>query len=127
MMSRRRPVVTGLGVIAAAGCGVAAVWDALRSGRSGLGPLTLFSSSRYGRHPVGQVRADVDRLAGRTRGSRSDKLAWIAAGLWMPKTGDNLLDLFEQGKAVTLPDGSVSICMKRPAPIPCNNDLKLVP
>lgn len=55
------------------------MWDALRSGRSGLGPLTLFSSSRYGRHPVGQVRAEVGRLAGEARGSRSDQLAWIAA------------------------------------------------
>jgi len=78
-MSSRRPVVTGLGIITAAGCGVSAVWDALRTGRSGLGPLTLFASPRYGSHQVGQVRAEVDQLAGDARGSRSDKLAWIAA------------------------------------------------
>ena len=78
-MSSRRPVVTGLGIITAAGCGVSAVWDALRTGRSGLGPLTLFALPRYGSHQVGQVRADVDQLAGDARGSRSDKLAWIAA------------------------------------------------
>jgi len=78
-MSSRRPVVTGLGIITAAGCGVSAMWDALRTGRSGLGPLTLFSSPRYGRHQVGQVRENVDQLAGDVRGSRSDKLAWIAA------------------------------------------------
>lgn len=77
-MLHRHPVVTGLGVITAAGCGVPAVWDALRSGRSGLGPLTLFASPRHGRHLVGQVREDVDALAGKVRGSRSDKLAWIA-------------------------------------------------
>ena len=41
-----------------------AVWDALRAGRSGLGPLTLFASPRHGRHRVGQVCADVDALAG---------------------------------------------------------------
>lgn len=79
-MSSRHPVViTGLGVITAAGCGVPAVWEALRAGRSGLGPLTLFASPRHGRHQVGQVNADVDALAGNARGSRSDKLAWIAA------------------------------------------------
>jgi 3-oxoacyl-(acyl-carrier-protein) synthase len=77
---RSRPVVvTGLGVINAAGCGVREVWDSLRSGRSGLGPLTLFESPRHGHHLVGQVRADLDLLAGHVRGSRSDKLAWIAA------------------------------------------------
>ncbi len=78
-MQHRHPVViTGLGVITAAGCGVPAVWDALRAGRSGLGPLTLFASPRHDRHQVGQVGADVDALAGNVRGSRSDKLAWIA-------------------------------------------------
>ena len=78
MSSRHPVVVTGLGVITAAGCAAPAVWDALRSGRSGLGPLTLFASPRHHRHLVGQVRADVDALAGNVRGSRSDKLAWIA-------------------------------------------------
>ena len=77
-MPYRHPVVTGLGGITAAGGSVPAVWDALRSGRGGLGPLTLFASPRHNRHLVGQVRANVDSLAGKVRGSRSDKLAWIA-------------------------------------------------
>ena len=78
-MSRRTPVITGSGIICAAGCGVAAVWESVRANRSGLGPLTLFSSPRYANHLVGQVRENVDELAGNVRGSRSDKLAWIAA------------------------------------------------
>jgi 3-oxoacyl-(acyl-carrier-protein) synthase len=78
-MSRSPPVITGLGIICAAGCGVAAVWESVRANRSGLGPLTLFSSPRYANHLVGQVRDNVDELAGHVRGSRSDKLSWIAA------------------------------------------------
>ena len=78
-MLRRNPVITGTGLICAAGGGVARVWEAVRAGQSGLGPLTLFSSPRYANHLVGQVRDDVDALAGAVRGSRSDKLAWIAA------------------------------------------------
>ena len=78
-MSRRAPVITGSGIICAAGCGVAAVWESVRANRSGLGPLTLFSSPRFANHLVGQVREDVDELAGNIRGSRPDKLAWIAA------------------------------------------------
>ena len=78
-MSRRAPVITGTGIICAAGCGVAAVWESVRANRSGLGPLTLFSSPRYASHLVGQVRENVDELAGNVRGSRSDKLSWIAA------------------------------------------------
>jgi 3-oxoacyl-(acyl-carrier-protein) synthase len=78
-MSWRSPVITGIGIICAAGCGVAAVWESVRTNRSGLGPLTLFSSQRYANHLVGQVRENVDELAGNVRGSRSDKLSWIAA------------------------------------------------
>jgi 3-oxoacyl-(acyl-carrier-protein) synthase len=78
-MSRRAPVITGTGIICAAGCGVTAVWESVRANRSGLGPITLFSSPRYANHLVGQVRENVDELAGNVRGSRSDKLSWIAA------------------------------------------------
>ncbi len=78
-MSRRTPVITGTGIICAAGCGVASVWESIRANRSGLGPLTLFPSPRFGHHLVGQVCEDVELLAGNVRGSRSDKLAWIAA------------------------------------------------
>ena len=78
-MPLRSPVITGTGVISAAGSNRREVWEALRTGRSGLGPLTLFVSARYGSHLVGQVREDVDRLAQGVRGSRSDKLGWLAA------------------------------------------------
>ena len=78
-MSPRNPVITGAGIVCAAGRGVAPVWESIRSNRSGLGPLTLFSSPRYANHLVGQVRDNVDALAGNVRGSRSDKLSWIAA------------------------------------------------
>ena len=78
-MSSRNPVITGTGVISAAGSNRREVWEALRKGKSGLGPLTLFASARYGSHLVGQVREDVDRLAQGVRGSRSDKLGWLAA------------------------------------------------
>ena len=46
-MSPRNPVITGAGIVCAAGRGVAPVWESIRSNRSGLGPLTLFSSPRY--------------------------------------------------------------------------------
>jgi len=77
-MTRRCPVITGIGIICAAGCGVDAVWKSVRENRSGLRPLTRFASPRFGNHLVGQVNGDVDALAG-VRGSRTDKLAWIAA------------------------------------------------
>jgi 3-oxoacyl-(acyl-carrier-protein) synthase len=78
-MPGRNPVITGRGIISAAGCGVARVWRAMVEQQTGLGRLDLFQSPRYAAHPVGQVRDNVDVLAAGVRGSRSDKLGWIAA------------------------------------------------
>ncbi|TKT82516.1 beta-ketoacyl-[acyl-carrier-protein] synthase family protein [Aquamicrobium sp. LC103] len=39
-MSRTRIVITGLGGICALGTDVPAIWDAMRNGRSGIGPIT---------------------------------------------------------------------------------------
>ena len=44
-MSRRRVVVTGLGVVAPNGNTVDAFWEALTEGRSGIGPITRFDTS----------------------------------------------------------------------------------
>jgi 3-oxoacyl-[acyl-carrier-protein] synthase II len=46
-MSRRRVVVTGLGVITSLGESVDGVWDALCAGRSGIGPITRWDCSTY--------------------------------------------------------------------------------
>lgn len=78
----RRIAITGYGIITASGCGAEAVWDSIREGRSGLGPLTLFESLRWRDQRVGQVREDLaafSREAGAPPGgSRSDRMAWLA-------------------------------------------------
>jgi 3-oxoacyl-(acyl-carrier-protein) synthase len=86
-MLRRNPVVTGSGIICAAGRGTAAVWEPIQANRPGLGPLTLFSSPRYGAHSLGQVREYLDELTGNIRGSRSSKLIWIAAQEALTRAG----------------------------------------
>ncbi len=83
----RTPVITGTGIICAAGLGREHVWARLQAGESALGPLTLFKSPRFESHAVGQVREDVDALCGNARGSRTDKLAWIAARQAMREAG----------------------------------------
>ena len=77
--SQRTPVITGLGIIAANGCGVDEVWHSIRAGKSGLKPLTLFQSPRYGQIPTGEIQRDLIALGAPTRSSRSDKLGWLAA------------------------------------------------
>ena len=53
---RPRVVVTGLGMVSAAGNGVDAAWDVLRSGKSALAPIESFDASAYGQPLGGEAR-----------------------------------------------------------------------
>jgi 3-oxoacyl-[acyl-carrier-protein] synthase II len=44
-MSKRRVVVTGLGIVSPVGNGIKDAWDNLLAGRSGVGPITRFDAS----------------------------------------------------------------------------------
>ena len=65
-MSRRRVVVTGLGVISPVGNTVSEAWENLVAGKSGIGPITRFDASTFASRVAGEVR-DFDAAA------------WIAA------------------------------------------------
>ncbi|MGH7977535.1 MAG: beta-ketoacyl synthase N-terminal-like domain-containing protein, partial [Limisphaerales bacterium] len=78
-MAAHFPVITGLGIMAATGCGVDEVWNSIRAGKSGLKPLTLFQSPRYGQIPAGEIQQDLIALGAPSHGSRSDQLGWLAA------------------------------------------------
>ncbi len=60
-MSRRRVVVTGVGLVSPLGVGTQATWDGLREGRSGIGAITRFDSSDFAARIAGEVR-DFDPL-----------------------------------------------------------------
>ena len=55
-MSSRRIVVTGLGLISPVGNSVAAGWEAIRNGRSGIGPITAFDVSELSTRIAGEIR-----------------------------------------------------------------------
>ena len=55
-MSRRRVVVTGLGIISPIGNDIATAWDHVLKGVSGIGPVTHFDASGYATRIAGQVR-----------------------------------------------------------------------
>ena len=53
----RRVVVTGVGLVSPLGIGTQANWEALRAGRSGIGPITRFDASQYSARIAGEVKA----------------------------------------------------------------------
>ncbi len=46
-MSKRRVVVTGLGIVSPVGNTIAGAWDNILAGRSGIGPITRFDCSQF--------------------------------------------------------------------------------
>ena len=58
----RRVVVTGMGAVTPVGLDVAATWDALINGRSGLARITRFDPSPYETQIAGEVK-DFDAHA----------------------------------------------------------------
>ena len=55
-MSKRRVVVTGLGILSPIGNTIDTAWKALTEGRSGIGPITHFDASAFGTRIAGEVR-----------------------------------------------------------------------
>lgn len=83
-MSKRRVVVTGLGIVSPLGSTVAGVWDAILNGRSGIGPVTRFDVSKFPVRIGGQVRGfEVDRYLTPKEAKRMDEFMHygVAAGM----------------------------------------------
>jgi 3-oxoacyl-[acyl-carrier-protein] synthase II len=55
-VSKRRVVVTGLGIVSPVGSTIASAWDAVLRGESGIGPITRFDVSAFPARFGGQVR-----------------------------------------------------------------------
>ena len=55
-MSRRRVVVTGMGMVSPLGNDLVTSWDGIKNGRSGIGPLTSFDASTFATRICGEVR-----------------------------------------------------------------------
>ncbi|OPZ31041.1 MAG: 3-oxoacyl-(acyl-carrier-protein) synthase 2 [Lentisphaerae bacterium ADurb.BinA184] len=56
MSAERRVVVSGIGVVSSVGVGVTEFWDGLTSGRSGVGPITVFDAAGMRCRIAGEVK-----------------------------------------------------------------------
>ena len=83
-MSRRRVVVTGLGIVSPVGNTVPEAWSNILAGTSGIGRITHFDPSRLSSQIAGEVKAfDVSQYLSPKDARRMDKFIHfgIAAGM----------------------------------------------
>ena len=72
-MSRRRVVVTGLGIVCPVGNTVDEAWSSVLAGKSGIGPITRFDASAFTSQIAGEVKAfDVSAYLGVKEARRYD-------------------------------------------------------
>ena len=73
-MSRRRVVVTGLGIVSPVGIGVEPAWSAILAGQSGIGPITRFDASSFPSRIAGEVKDfDVTKYLSAKEARRYDR------------------------------------------------------
>ncbi len=98
-MSKRRVVVTGLGVISPVGSTVEAAWEAILRGQSGIGPLTRFDVSAFPVRIGGQVRGfDVAQYITPKEARRMDEFMHYGVAAGIQAVTDSGIDF---GKADT--------------------------
>ncbi len=93
MRQPRRVVLTGMGVITSLGDSLDQFWTGLCSGRSGVGPLTLFDVTEFKVHFGGQVR-DWDPAArfGGKEARHLDRFAQFALAAAIAAVDDSMID-----------------------------------
>jgi 3-oxoacyl-[acyl-carrier-protein] synthase II len=83
-LTRRRVVVTGLGIISPVGNTLADSWSAILAGKSGIGPITRFDTSAFSSRIAGEVKNfAVDKYLSSKEARRFDTFIHfgLAAGI----------------------------------------------
>src|SRR5512142_1807888 len=93
-MSRRRVVVTGMGLVSPVGIGVEESWSALVAGRSGVGPITLFDASTFPTRIAAEVKGfDPAKFMDRKEVRRNDRFIQFALAAADMAVKDSGLDM----------------------------------
>lgn len=95
-MSKRRVVVTGLGLVSPLGNDLSSSWDGVANGRSGIGPITHFDASGFATRIAGEVRDfDVTRWVPAKDARKMDPFIHYGVGASMMAIEDAGLEITE--------------------------------
>ena len=93
-MSKRRVVVTGLGIISPVGSTIASAWDNVVKGVSGIGPITRFDVSEFPCKFGGAVQGfDLEKYLTAKEARRMDKFMQYGIAAGVEAMADSGLDL----------------------------------
>jgi 3-oxoacyl-[acyl-carrier-protein] synthase II len=96
-VSKRRVVVTGLGIVSPVGSTVQSAWDAILRGESGISPVTRFDVSAFPVRFGGQVRDfDVSQYIAPKEARRMDEFMHYGVAAGVQAVGDSGID-FSKG------------------------------
>ena len=91
---RVRVVVTGMGVLSPLGNSVEELWTGLQSGRSGIGPITLFDASEFPSVIAGEVRDfDFTSFINSKEARRMARFSQLSVAAAIMAVEDSKLDL----------------------------------
>ncbi|MCE7032447.1 beta-ketoacyl-ACP synthase II [Lysobacter sp. GX 14042] len=95
-MSKRRVVVTGLGLVSPLGNDLASSWDGIVNGRSGIAPITHFDATGFATRIAGEVRDfDVTRWVPAKDARKMDPFIHYGVGASMMAIEDAGLEVTE--------------------------------
>ncbi|MFQ5694116.1 MAG: beta-ketoacyl synthase N-terminal-like domain-containing protein, partial [Nitrospinota bacterium] len=96
MKNGRRVVITGMGLITPLGNDVETTWSALVEGRSGIGPITYFDTSKFASHVAGEVRDfDVEKYVEKKDIKKTDQFIHFALAATQQAMEDSGLEIDE--------------------------------
>jgi 3-oxoacyl-[acyl-carrier-protein] synthase II len=96
-MSKRRVVVTGLGVVCPVGTGVEETWRGIVSGKSGIGPITQFDASTFPTRIAGEVKNfEPERWMEKKEARRNDRFIHFAMAAAEMAIQDSGLDMAKE-------------------------------
>jgi 3-oxoacyl-[acyl-carrier-protein] synthase II len=96
-LSKRRVVITGLGIISPVGIGIPTVWQNIVAGKSGIGKITHFDASAMASQIAGEVKNfDVTQFLSAKDARRMDKFIHFGLVAGMEAFKDSGLEVTEQ-------------------------------
>ena len=98
-MSKRRVVVTGLGLLSPVGCTVASAWEAILAGRSGIGPITQFDASSFPVRFIGGLKDfDIGQYLSPKDARRMDPFMQYGVAAGMQAIADSGIQFSEENR-----------------------------